>query len=213
MPEPARIYRIRTRLCTLRDVRSALVVALLVALAASPAGAHGGAIDDAIDALGAAPVYVEPGAQPTITDAQAEALADHIRKGDQPIYVAVIDPQADAPHDLVHELVDGVGRPGTYVVVAGGKFGVHSTQLPHARMDELQTDANAQPTITLGDTLNDLVGQIQDAATPAEADGDSTPWTWVVVALLAIALVAAAATVWALRRARRAPAGADRLGT
>jgi hypothetical protein len=184
-------------------VRRALLVGLLLGVIPAPAWAHGGAIDDAIDGLASAPVYVEPGAQPTISDAQAQALASRLRQSEPPIYIAVIDAQEDAPHDVVHELVDGVGRPGTYIVVAGGKFGIHSTELAHERADELQTDADAQPSIVLDDTLNNLVGEIEDAAVPRDSGGDSTPWTWVVVALLGIALAAGAATLWALRRARR----------
>jgi hypothetical protein len=189
-------------------VRGLLVVALVAAASAGPAWAHGGAIDDAIDALASAPVYVEPGAQPTITEAQAEALAAQIRKDKRPVYIAVVDPQDDKPHNLVRELGDGVGRPGTYVLVAGGKFGIGSTKLSHARTDELQTDANAKPTITLGETLRHLVDQIQQDEAPAQKDASSTPWGSVVLALLGIALVAAAATLWALRRRRRPDARA-----
>jgi hypothetical protein len=178
----------------------ALVVVLLGA--AAPAWAHGGAIDAAVDALATAPVYVEPGAEPALTQAQAQRLADRIQTSGRTIYVAVIDEQDDPAHEVVHELVSGVGRDGTYVVVAGGDFGVHGTDVDHEVSERLQADANAKPKNELAGTLNTLVDDVQREAAPAAEDDDSAPWVWIAVALVAIAAVAAAATFWALRRGR-----------
>jgi hypothetical protein len=186
-------------------------LALLVLLlgAAAPAWAHGGAIDEAIDALATVPVYVEPGADPTLTDAQAKRLAGRIEASGRPIYVAVIDEQDDPAHEVVHEIVGGVGRDGTYVVVAGGDVGVHATEFDHAVSERLQADANAKPKDDLAGTLNALVDDVEREAAPAAEDDESTPWVWIVVALVAVGVVAAGATLWALRRGRRPPGPTD----
>jgi hypothetical protein len=154
-------------------------------------------------------VYVEPGAEPTITAAQEQALAQRIRASGRPIYVAVIDEQDDAPDDVVHEIAigldrEGLGRDGTYVVVAGGEIGVHSTELEHAVSERLAAGADARPERELAATLNGLVQEVsRQPATSSEEDG-STPWAWVAVALVGIAAVAGGATVWALRHGRGA---------
>jgi hypothetical protein len=179
-------------------------LALLVGFfgVAAPAWAHGGAIDEAVEALATAPVYVEPGASPTLTHAEAEQLADRIRTSGRAIYLAVIDRQDDPAHDVVHELVGGVGRDGTYVVVAGGDFGVHATELDDEVSEQLQADANAKPKDHLAGSLNALVSDVEREAAPVVEDDESTSWVWVAVALLGIAAVAAAATFWAIRRGR-----------
>lgn len=186
-----------------RVVPRALVVLALVLISAAPASAHGGAIDAAVEALETAPVYVEPGASPALTDAEAERLAQRIRASGSAIYVAVVDRQDDPAHEVVHELVGGVGRDGTYVVVAGGEFGVHGTEFDHDVSERLQAEGDSS-NAPLAQRLNRLVAEVQRRAAPAEEDADeSAPWAWIAVALLAIALVAAGATLWALRRARR----------
>jgi hypothetical protein len=183
-------------------MRRALVLLVVFLGVAAPAWAHGGAIGDAVEALTSTPVYVDPDATPTLTDAQAQRLADRIATSGRPVYIAVIDEQDDPAHEVVHELVSGVGRDGTYVVVAGGDVGVHGTEFGHEVSERLQADANAQPPNELAGTLNALVDDVQRRAAPAVEDEDSTPWVWIIVALVAIAAVAAAATIWALRRGR-----------
>ena len=184
-------------------MRRALGLLVVLLGAAATAWAHGGAIDEAVEALAAAPVYVEPGAKPTLTDAQAERLASRIRTSGRAIYVAVIDGQDDPAHEVVDEIAGGLGRDATYVVVAGGDFGVHGTEFDHALSEQLQADANARPKDDLARTLNTLVDDVEREAAPAGEDDESTPWVWIVVALVAIGVVAAGATLWALRRARR----------
>ena len=144
---------------------------------------------------------MEQGAAPTLTEAETEDLLQQIDGTDRKIYVAVIDHQDDPAHDVVHEVVGGLGRDGTYVVVAGGDVGVHSTEFDHAIAERYQELANARPREDLPARLSTLVFAI--ASTPATAaaeDGSSTPWVWIALALVAIAAVAAGATVWALRR-------------
>jgi len=187
-----------------RTAVAATVLLGLALLGAASASAHGGATDDAVEALANAPVFVEPGADPTMTDAQAQRLAERIRVSGRAVYVAVIDEQDDPAHDIVDEIADGMGRDGTYVVVAGGDFGVHSTEFDHEISERLQAEAGAKPKDELATTLNGLVADVSREAAPATEDDDSPPWAWIAVALAAVGILAAGATVWALRRPRRA---------
>ena len=114
----------------------------------------------------------------------------------------MLSEQDDEPHDVVHELVEGVGKPGTYVAVVAGEFGVHSTEFEHERSEQIAALADARPSGELAATLDDVVADVE--STPAAADDDSTPWGGIVIALAAIAAVSTALTVWAMRRPRAA---------
>jgi hypothetical protein len=196
------LYRIRTRL-PWRALRAALVTVCIFVAIAPTAWAHGGALADAVDAFESAPVYVDPDAKPTLTVAQHRALIDRIDETGEAIYVAVMDAQGDPAHDVVDELAHELGRDASYVVVAGGDFGVHSTTFAHERAEQIEAAANARSDAKLASTLDDVVSQVA-AATPAEESGD-TPWRSVGLALAAVAVLAATGTAWALRRARLTP--------
>lgn len=178
-------------------MRAAFVLVSLAAmLLPAAAAAHGGAVDDAVDTFGTTPVYVDPNADPTISDARAQALADRIESIDRPIYVAVLDEQDDPPHDVVHEIVEGLGKPGTYVAVVDGMFGVHSTEFADERAEEIAARADERPPGALAATLEDVIADVE--STPA-LDEEGTPWGWIAVGLVGIALVATALTVYAMR--------------
>ncbi len=192
-------------------MRRTLTVLALAAAALSvalPALAHGGAIDEAVEGLRDTPVYVERGAAPSLTDAEVEDLLQQIRSAGRTIYVAVIDHQDDPAHDVVHEVVGGLGRDGTYVVVAGGDVGVHSTEFDHAVSERLQEEANARPNEDLPAKLSTLVFEVASTPAAAAENESSTPWAWIAVGLVAIAVVAGVTTFWTLRRVRPGTPGA-----
>ena len=84
--------------------------------------------------------------------------------------------------------------------VARGKD-VPVSEFDHAIAERYQKLANARPREDLPARLSTLVFAIASTpATTAAEDESSTPWVWIAVALVAIAAVAAGATVWALRR-------------
>lgn len=177
--------------------RAVLLVSVVSLLSPAAASAHGGAVDDAIDAFETTPVYVDPDASPTISSDRAEALADRIRFTGRPIYIAVLSEQDDDAHDVAHELVDGVGKPGTYVAVVAGKFGVHSTEVDHERADRIAARAEARPPDELAATLDDVVADVESTPVP---DPDDPPWVAIALALAAIAAIAAGLTWWAVKR-------------
>src|SRR5829696_8525376 len=104
--------------------RALLIAALLALLVPSQAQA-GELIDRAVEGLRSDNVYVDPDADPTLSDAQVEALRDRISAaGAAPMYV-VVAPEAirgeaggDAASAL-REIGNTLQRPGTYVIAAG----------------------------------------------------------------------------------------------
>jgi hypothetical protein len=109
----------------------ALIAAVLALLALVPAAhAQGDVVDRAIQALKSDPVYVDPGADHAISSADAARLRSAISdEHAAPMYIAILPGGAlgGSPYrDLVVRIHDGVGRPGTYAVVAGDHFGALS---------------------------------------------------------------------------------------
>ena len=98
------------------------------------AGAQG-TVESAAQALASDPVYVHPDASPKLTDAQAAELRQRITdKGAGPMYVAFLPASATAPFGgsvgaALPALQQRLGRPGTYVLVAGRTFRAGSTDL------------------------------------------------------------------------------------
>lgn len=110
------------------------LVALLVAAPAAAQTTTGSALETAVEALRRDPVYVDPDAEPTITDAQAEALRNRVVELERPVFIAILSPAAldevRSPDELPVALGRAVGLTGTYGVVAGRSFRAASNALP-----------------------------------------------------------------------------------
>jgi hypothetical protein len=122
-------------------MRRFLLLVLLVltcGLGAAGPAAAAGVIDTAGQALASDPVYVAPGAEKTLSAADAAALRRRIERGDAgPVYVAVlpaaaIDEAGGDPAEVVHRLSQAVGRRGTYAAISGRSFRAGSTDVSGA---------------------------------------------------------------------------------
>jgi hypothetical protein len=110
-----------------------LLLTVLLVLLAAPAARGQSGLDAAAEALKSDPVYVDPDAEATLSDSEADQLRQRITDKDAgPMYVAVM------PRDVVSgsggsvgaalsELGSRVGRSGTYVLVAGRSLRAGST--------------------------------------------------------------------------------------
>src|SRR5213078_4779290 len=129
-------------------MRRGLVVAAAVVALGLPASAAG-QLDRAASSLRGDPVFVAPGAKPTISSAEADRLRSEIRtNGAAPMFIAVLPASALAagdgtPEGLLRTLHDDVHLPGTYAVVVGGKFRAGATAglLPQGEAGRLATEA------------------------------------------------------------------------
>ena len=114
-----------------------LSVLLIVALAAVPrvvrAAATPNPVQAAASALASDSVYVDPDADPGLTEAEAAALRERIARSDAgAVRIAVLAPEAvrdaGSPEALLKDLVASVGRRGSYAVVSGTRLEAGSTE-------------------------------------------------------------------------------------
>jgi hypothetical protein len=195
-------------------VLAGLVWCLLAGLA-GPAWA-GPWVDRTAGNLRDDPLYVHPAARPTLSLPDQEQIRARLALVGTPILVAVLPAQAlaEAGGDatrLAALIAASVGRPGTYLVAAGGEEGAGSNTLARgAAANRAKVAFREHP--ALDAAILDFIGRVEDAAgtppataPPAEpppgqedADGDN-----VLLVLLAVAGVVAVAVLLALARENR----------
>jgi hypothetical protein len=175
-------------------IRRALLVALaLGALVAAPARA-GTYIDRAVAHFASDPVYVDPGAKPTLPPSEAGRLRREIARANAgSVYVAILPAAArnEAGGDagaLLRRLYEGVGNRGTYAVVAGGQFraGSNYPGFRKGQVPGLATTAfRAHRADGLGPTLVDFVHRLGAARAGGGSSGGkgNSWWPFLLVAL------------------------------
>ena len=199
-----------------RGARRALPIlaGLLLCLLAGPAWA-GPWVDRTAGNLRDDPLYVHPAARPTLSLPDQEKIRARLALVGTPIFVAVLPTQALAEaggnaNRLAGLVGASVGRPGTYLVAAGGEEGAGSNTLAKgAAANRAKVAFREHP--ALDAAILDFIGRVEDAAgtppvttPPAEpppgqdADGDT-----VLLVLLALAGVVALSVLLALARTNR----------
>ncbi|MDP8976070.1 MAG: hypothetical protein M3N28_06875, partial [Actinomycetota bacterium] len=145
----------------------AAIVVLLV-LVAGPASA-GALVDRAAEALRRDPVFVDDAAQ-SRTSVDAEQIRERIRKGGQPVFVAVLpeaaaDEEGGDPTKVAAALGQATGLQGTYAVLVGTRFRAASNSLPRGTVGTLATAA-FQRSRAKGTTavLLDFVDRVNESA-------------------------------------------------
>jgi hypothetical protein len=189
--------------------RRAMLVLLgalaVVALAAGPAAA-GPWVDRTTGNLREDPVYVHPDARPPLPPAAAARVRARIAQTGTPVFVAVLPRQAAAEAGgdagrLAALVAGSLGRPGTYLVVAGGRPGAGSDTLGRGEAAGLARSAFRRHRGDLGAATLDFVGRVDRAAgapPPTTAppsqrgqDADAATRDTVLQVVLALALLAA----------------------
>jgi hypothetical protein len=147
-----------------------------------PASAAGQLLQ-AASSLRSNPVFVAPGAKPTISSGDAERLRRKIRtSGAAPMFIAVLPASAvgaggGTPEGVLRNLHDDVHLPGTYAVVVGGKFRAGATAgvLPQGEAGRLATEAfqehHQQGVAATLAAFVDAVGAERSGAAPGPAPG------------------------------------------
>jgi hypothetical protein len=156
-----------------------MVLCLLVVLA-GPAAA-GPWVDRTAGQLRDAPLYVNPSARPTLTPVDRERIAARLALAGTPTFVAVLPAQALAEaggnaNNLASQVAASVGKPGTYLVVAGAEEGAGSNTLdPGAAANRARAAFRENP--ELAAAIFDFVERVEDAAgtTPATAPPPEPP--------------------------------------
>lgn len=110
-----------------------MLAALLSLVAALLLPGQAVALSDVGEALRRDPIYVDPAAERTLSQAEVDQLAAAIRDAGTPVFVAVLPEGAAAsPEAALDELLEATGLAGTYAVVLGGSFRANSTEVPGA---------------------------------------------------------------------------------
>jgi hypothetical protein len=140
----------------------------VVAVTALPAVA-GPWVDRTTGSLRGDPVYVHPSAKPTLAPAAAGQVRARIARTGTPVFVAVLPRQALAEAggsaERLAALVAGsLGRPGTYLVVAGGEQGAGSDTLGQGEAAGLARSAFRRHRGDLRGAVLDFVGRVDRAA-------------------------------------------------
>jgi hypothetical protein len=156
-----------------------MVLCLLVGLA-GPAAA-GPWVDRTAGQLRDAPLYVNPSARPTLSLVDRERISARLALAGTPVFVAVLPAQALAEaggsaNDLASQVATSVGRPGTYLMVAGAEEGAGSNTLdPGAAANRAKVAFREHP--ELAAAIFDFVERVEDAAgtTPATAPPPQPP--------------------------------------
>jgi hypothetical protein len=204
-----------------------VLVGLVLCLAglAGPASA-GPWVDRTTGNLRDDPLYVSPAARPTLSLPDQERVRSRLALVGTPIFVAVLPSQALAEADgdagrLAALVGASVGRPGTYLVVAGGEEGAGSSTLAKGRAaGRAKVAFRAHP--DLADATMDFIARVEDAAgTPAATTAPAAPppgqkddgGNTVLVVLLALAGVVALAVLLALTLENRSERRTVRSGS
>ena len=202
--------------------RAALLGLLLLLVLASPARA-GELIDRAVAGLASDNVYVDPDADPSLSDAEAAALRDRIAARGRGADVrrrapaAIRDEAGGDPAEALRLIVGQVRRRGTYAIVAGRTLRAGATEgvLPRGAAgeaaDEAIAAAGGDPELaTLLDGLVDRIGTARAEAADGGSDGGGAGTGGLV--LLGLVGAGAAGLLVARRRRRRARRGRVRGG-
>jgi hypothetical protein len=159
-------------------VLAGLVLCLLVVLAGPVAA--GPWVDRTAGNLRDDPLYVHPAARPTLSLPDQERVRARLGLSGTPVYVAVLPGQALAEaggdaNRLAALVAASVGRPGTYLAVAGGEEGAGSSTLGKGvAARQARTAFRQHPELAAATT--DFIGRVEDAAgTPAATAPPAQP--------------------------------------
>jgi hypothetical protein len=187
----------------------------LVAGLAGPAWA-GPWVDRAAGNLRDDPLYVHPSARPTLSLPEQEQIRARLALVGTPVFVALLPGQAlgeagDDANRLAGLVATSVGRPGTYLVVAGGEEGAGSNTLAKGQAANRAKVAFRQHP-QQSTAIMDFISRVEKAAgtppatvPPAEPPPgqEDSGGNTVLVVLLAVAGVVALSVLLALFRENR----------
>ena len=187
----------------MRPLLLSVLVLLITATAASATQ-----LDDTVAALRSSPVYVAPGAKPSLSTAEQQQVRAAIDRAGTPLYIAVLpkralDETGGSPVEFVRRLGVTESQPGTYAIVAGGEFRAASDQFGRGRAADLATKAfNAHRGDGLAATLVDFVDRVGQAKRSGDSGsggsrGGGSGGLWI------LALLAGGAGLFTLSRRRR----------
>ncbi|MFD5700567.1 hypothetical protein [Streptomyces lasiicapitis] len=152
-------------------ILSGLLLALGATLTAAPGAQAATDVQAVADALKKNPVYVDDAASAQLSAADANALADKIKKADKPVFVAVLPASFPGRDDLFQDLRTATGVTGLYAVRLGDRF--------DARADASVLSRNAASNLSSlvqGEDAKSQLNDFVDQALPQTSG--SAPASW-----------------------------------
>jgi hypothetical protein len=188
--------------------RVLLILPLLLLLALPSVAQAGELIDRAVEGLRSDNVYVDPEADPTLTDAQADGLRNRIvddRAGPMYVVVAPREISGEAggdPAAALREIGQTLNRPGTYVIAAGKSVRALASAgvLPQGEAGNLAAEAVDAGGPDLDAILLDFAGRVGEAR--AGGGGDEGEGS-AVGGLILLGLLGAGGTALFVGRRRK----------
>jgi hypothetical protein len=196
----------------LRRTLLAAALAVLAALATPASALAGPEIDAAVAELASDPVYSDPEAEPGLSASEEARIEREIagaRAG--PVYVAVLPEEALAevggdPSAVASEVANGLGRRGTYAVVAGGRFRAGSTEVRNARQlaqEAFEESGDEGLAATLTEFVERVGAERRGEGTGSGGRGGAGIPGWFLLALLGVPAVLLLLRARSRRRAER----------
>jgi hypothetical protein len=191
------------------------LVALLLLLALPSSAQAGELIDRAVEGLRSDNVYIDPDADPALTEEQADGLRNRIvDAGADPMYVVVASPDIGReaggdPAAALRQIGLTLGQPGTYVITAGRRVRALASQgiLPSGEAGELAAEAVDAEKPDLDAILLDLADRVGEAR--AGGGGDDGEGSAIGGVVLLGLLGAGGAALFVGRRRKRVREAAE----
>ena len=196
------------------------MAAAAATLALSASALAGERIDAAVNALRSDPVYVDPGAELAINDADKAKLRRKLDSaGAGPVYIAILSQAAENetggdPDGVVQAIHDGLSRRGTYAVIVGRHFRAGSDGvLRQGVAGRLATEAlKAHRSDGVTPTLIDFVDRVAAARTGTGTPSDGNEPSGVASTFIVLLVVGGVAFLIyrTFRQRKKAQAELDR---
>ncbi|TWV30380.1 hypothetical protein FRZ03_36930 [Streptomyces misionensis] len=181
------------------------VLVLVLTTAFAPGASAQTSVSTIARALRTGPVYVDPAASAQLSRADADALADRIKKANKPLFIAVLPAGYPTAH-LFADLRAATGITGLYGIRLGDRFDARadaSVMTPTARQNLVNSVQGENAKAQLGDftdrALANLGGHAPSSWHAADGSGGSGAGLIAVGAVL----VAGGAGAYALVRRNR----------
>ncbi|WP_329455468.1 hypothetical protein [Streptomyces sp. NBC_01497] len=165
--------------------------------------------DTVASALKGGPVYVDPRATNQLSGAQANAIAEKIKKADKPLFVAVLPSSADfPPNSVLRSVRTDTGITGLYAIRLGAGFnaGADASVLSRQAVANLTASVKAGGPLSTNTQLNSFVDQALPQLhghAPASWHGNSAGGPGSGTALLVFGAAAVVGTAGVYTVARR----------
>ena len=165
----------------------------LLLLVAAPAHAQR-TVSEAARALDSTPVYVDESAERALTDSEMERLRAQIgERGAGPLYLVVLpesagDEAGGDPSNVLREIAQELGEPGTYAGVIGNSFRAGSVGVDVPASELARESLDARGTDGTFAVLSDFIARVGEARSGGGGGDGGGGFPWFLILLIGLPL-------------------------